>query len=174
MNITSAQLKSALARPAQSPRRPRRPGTSGRTLETLALASSGRGAVPTKVPNGVKYLPGGKTVPIPSPVDISGTLAGGRHLVFDCKECGRADGFAVNADHVRPHQIMELCRHGEQGAAAGLLILRTATDGLYWLDYSRLAASQGHVVKWDAMPLVGTAKVAIDWANVAAGGRASE
>jgi hypothetical protein len=148
-------------------RKARKPG-AGRHLEALVIASNCRsnGATLVKVPNGVRWLPGGKTIPVKSPVDFSGTLDGGRHIVFDAKECALPDYFEVNAAKVAAHQIAELVRHGQQGAVAGLLIEATAHGTLHWLNWTRLVDCPPSL-RWDAIPVVGLASKAVSWRGVA-------
>lgn len=85
---------------------------------------------------GAKVLPGGKKVVTRICVDFIGTLAGGRGLFCDAKNCGTdTKGFDANRWHAEaPHQSAFLRRMAKAGAMAGLLV-RAEERGLYlWAD----------------------------------------
>lgn len=138
----------------------------GRHLESLVLASQGTVTL-TKIPNGVRYLPGGKTIPCKSPVDFAGTVHGsGRAVWLDAKQCDLKGRFPVgNKDHVTPQQIAELVRHGRAGAVAGLLVERTGEDELYWCDWSILTNAPPSYA-WKDLAYVGSSKLAVNWWHV--------
>lgn len=114
-----------------------KPKSKGKTLETLVLNSPGLTIV--KVPNGIRYIGGGRKIAEKSPCDFFGVTDSGRAVVFDAKECGSDTRFPVgDKTHVEPHQIKQIVQFGEKGAVAGLLVMRMKTDSLYWIGWKRL------------------------------------
>lgn len=151
--------KSALIAAGQG--RHRKPG--GKRLETLLLKSPHVGVELVRHPNGVQWLPGGRTVPKRGPVDFSGVFTGtGRAIYFDTKECEGVNVLTTSTSTLPEHQRLELIRLGHAGALAGLLCLRTRTDELYWADW-RLLIDDRPSIRWDVMHKIGLAGVGIQW-----------
>jgi hypothetical protein len=144
------------------PRKARNPGSSGKSLELIV--SNGGGVIEwTKVPNGVQYLPGGKTIPKKSPVDFIGTVIGtGRAVFCDAKQDADKTAFDAKRDHLKPHQVAELIRHGRAGAISGLLIESTAHGRLHWLPWVRLVNWQP-TYRWEDVLDLGPSNAAINW-----------
>lgn len=115
--------------------------SKGSSLETVVLASQTLIRA-TKVPNGVKYLRGGRTVPTKGPVDFFGICRRTKRLVlFDAKQCDLAQRFPVgNTDHLPPHQRDLLITYGREGAIAGLLIEATRLRRYFWLYWESLVS----------------------------------
>jgi penicillin-binding protein-related factor A (putative recombinase) len=161
--------------PAPPPKPEKKPGRKpgGKRLETLVVSSQ-QGVVLTKMPSAARWI-GRKTIAVKGPCDFFGMyLATREFLIFDAKECELATRFpAGNPDHVRPHQIEELTRYGRNGAISGLLILRTTTDDLHWLPWEMLVDCPPSY-RWEEIPHVGSAKVAIDWDRVRQVARVAE
>lgn len=152
---------------AKPARKPRALGTSGKSLE-LVVANGGGVIEWTRVPNGVKYVRGGDTVPTKSPVDFIGTVIGtGRAVFCDAKRCSQKTGYNAQRDHLKPHQISELVRHGRAGAIAGLLIESTAEGAFYWLGWRDLQQNKASY-RWAELRRVGMSNVAINWRLVIA------
>jgi hypothetical protein len=121
---------------------------SGRGLESTVLASQAKGICVDKIPHGMRHIGGGRTVPVPGPVDFMGTLAG-RSLVFDAKQCARKTRFNLgDRTMVKPHQRERIIRHGEAGAIAGLLVEATAFGLYLWLDWRYLKHDVASI-PWD-------------------------
>ena len=121
----------------------------GRSLE-LAVAASTRDIMElVKVPNGQKYIAGGKTVPVKSPVDFMGVVRRtGQAICFDAKACSLVRSFHISNTHnVSPHQIEFLVRHGSAGAIAGLLVESKATERFLWLGWSHIAKAN-EAIRW--------------------------
>lgn len=141
---------------------------TGKGLETLVLASQGQ-VVLLKVPNGVQWLPGGKTVPKAGPCDFIGLhLPTKRMVILDAKECGLVHRFDVgDGSKVKPHQIEELVRFGRAGAIAGLLVERTRTRQLYWLPWQMLDVRPlPPSYQWDELYEIGPSTHAVQWDKV--------
>jgi hypothetical protein len=112
----------------------------GRALEHAIEVSAGSILSLVKVPNGTKYLAGGKTIPVKSPVDYMGTVTGaGKSICFDAKKCALVKSFPIgNRDHFPPHQREMLIRQGEAGAIAGLLVESEAAERFLWLGWAHI------------------------------------
>lgn len=153
-------------------RKPRR--NTGKGLESLVLASQGD-VVLLKVPNGVQYLPGGKTVPKAGPVDFVGLhLPTKRMVILDAKQCDLVHRFPVgNTSSVKPHQIAELIRFGEAGAVSGLLIESTRHRRLHWLPWQMLMRCPPSY-PWASIPEIGPSTHAVQWDKVLAAAATAE
>lgn len=132
------------------------------------IKMSQRGATLSQVPNGARMLPGGKAVLSKGPCDFFVGIGRPALLcVLDAKESGRLTSFAANPSHFAEHQRLELIRHGSAGAIAGLLVLNTRTDRLYWIRWQDFLPRRDFY-PWDdaALRYVGDANATIDWRRI--------
>ena len=146
----------------------------GKRLEILILASQTCVRL-TQVPQAARPMrdrsPGGrgarpKFVAVNGPCDFFGCyVASGRSLILDAKECGEPHRLVTDGDHLAEHQRLELIRHGEAGAVAGLLALRTTDQELFWVPW-RLLCRRRPSIPWAEASRVGSAKLAVDWLAV--------
>ncbi|MGC4030232.1 MAG: Holliday junction resolvase RecU [Tepidisphaeraceae bacterium] len=115
-------------------------GYRGRSLETIVVASQRDVIRIEKMQAGARFLRGGKSIPVPGPVDFIGTVvATGRAIHFDAKQTDYALGFKMSL--LKPHQIFHLDRFDKAMAIAGVLAECTADSvaAFFWLDAALLA-----------------------------------
>jgi penicillin-binding protein-related factor A (putative recombinase) len=123
----------------------------GRALERTILASQSLVTL-VKVPHGMKYLRGGKTVGVKTLTDFAGVVKGtGQGIFFDAKMCELKNGFPIgNRSHFSEYQRQFLIRMGAAGAIAGLLVECKAHQMYAWLDWTTLEKCRAPSLAWDA------------------------
>lgn len=147
-------------------------GYQGRGLETTIISSQRNVVCLEKIPTSMKFLPGGKQIPIKGPVDFIGEVRQtGRAIHFDAKQNGDRNGFYIHK-YLEPHQEAHLNRHGSAGAICGLLMEATHPDvaAFFWMDWrdvSRVWLSPQRRVDWSAMLRLGDNKHCVKFEMIA-------
>ena len=138
----------------------------GRTLEKLVECSRS-GVVLFKIPNGTKYLPGGRSVPTKTLVDFLGCESStGRLICLDCKErVARDSSFRCDDKTLKPHQRQHLLDFHKAGAVSGVLAMDSA-GSVYWFPAWMLDGVTS--LKWESAAWTGDGDYSINWAAMIA------